>query len=97
MTLFEWRQNKRRMKSAAQVLENPVLREMIQTLHVSSPLYFQSRNLQYGAGVTPQDHSRMLGLIEGYALALDFLESLGKPLPEPASQILPRFEPPEQT
>lgn len=93
MNLTEFRANKRNVKAAYDLLHSPTGQLMLETLKVSNPLFFQSRNLPFGGNVTTQDHSRLLGMIEGYHLAVDYLVSMSVLPPTPPSEIAATFEP----
>lgn len=74
-TISQWRTSKDMVKAARLTLENEVLAEMLAVVENASPL--NGEKLAFGAHVSEHDHSRHLGRIEGYAMALRTLESLG--------------------
>lgn len=96
MTIPEWRMTKRFVRSARQVLDHTTLQEMIQLLKENSPVVTSCRNLPTNVPTTEYNHSRLLGLVEGYFLAIECLESLGKPAPKPQASLTATFEPEQE-
>lgn len=92
-TIIQWRQDKGRCANAHKLLESDVMQEMLAVVENSSPLNGQV--LAFGAQVSEHDHSRHLGRIEGFQIAIRTLESLAvwNPLPkEPKALYLPPEE-----
>lgn len=92
-TIVQWRQDKGRCANANKIIESQIMQEMLAVLDNSSPL--RSQALPFGIQVSEHDHSRQMGRIEGYELAIRTLESLAiyNPLPkEPKAT----YSPPEE-
>lgn len=78
-TTLQWRSDKALVKAAHLTLQNEVLAEMLAVVENASPLH----SGQLPMGVAVHDHSMVLGIIKGYDLALQTLESLGTLLQKP--------------
>lgn len=92
-TIVQWRQDKGRCANAFKILESEIMQEMLAIVEKSSPLH--GPTLSFGIQVSEHDHSRHLGRIEGYQMAITALESLAahNPLPkEPKAT----YSPPEE-
>ncbi len=71
----EFRKDKARVKAAALLLANPVMREMLEVLRESNPVNFSLPKV----GAAASDHSRQLGMIEGHCFTIALFRTLGTP------------------
>ncbi len=91
MRLHEWQDNPKLLKAAAELAaKNDTFIRMMELLIAESPL----KNPLPPNGVTADDRSHRLGLIEGYQQCLANIESLRTPQRK-ISQIVPTYQPPE--
>lgn len=92
MNLQEWFKDKSHRKAARDLFDtNKTFQRMVEVLENESPL----RTPLSPQGVSADDRSHRLGLIEGYEDALRKLKSLGMNVPAKPTTLQPTFEPPE--
>lgn len=72
VTLEEWRKNEQLVAEMAHIARQPVFQAMMQTLRTENPVNYVSTTAQ------PHDSIKHLGQIEGYQMALNNIEALGK-------------------
>lgn len=93
MNINEFRKNPALVKEAAKTLARPEVQLLITTLRDSMP--FKWSVIGVGGGVQAHDHSRMLGLVEGYDMALSYLRQLGELPSEQLPAIAETYAEPE--
>ena len=98
MNLATWQQQKKRVASARDKLENDAtLRGMLDVLEAEHPRWIGAPKWSaQGAVVTADDRSYMLGLIHGADYLLTVLKRTGE-LPPPSPKDVPAtFQPPTE-
>lgn len=92
MLLIEWVKNKSLVKAAKQLTDSDTFRRMREVLEDESPL----RTPLSPTGPTANDHSRRLGMIEGYQLCLSNLKMLAITPPPVPKEIEATYENPDK-
>ena len=90
MTSIEWRKREDLQSAAAQVLENPHLKSMLDIMRNESPIQSPMPRL----GSTDSDKAMAYGTEVGYQLALKRLQMFAVPFTEP-QPIVSTFKPPQ--
>lgn len=90
MTLDEFRSNKKMVAAAVDLAKHATYIEQMKVLEASTPLRLPLPPVIQG----DCNHSRRLGMIEGYHMALEYLKAMAVPLEKP-KEIRATFQPPE--